>query len=58
MKKLFYLEKAELQAKMERARKERLRRIAEQSEEEGSLYTGGIPAALISLLRALFRRRV
>jgi len=54
MRKLSGKEKAGLQAKMERARGERVRRITEQSEEEVSL---SIFAALASLLRALFRRR-
>ena len=55
MRKLSDKEKAELQAKIERAQRERIRRIGEHSEEVTSpLSVGG---AFHSLLRAVFRRR-
>ncbi len=59
MRKLSDKEKAELQAKMERARTERVRRIVEQSEEGASpdIGIGGVFDGLAALLRAIFRRR-
>jgi len=60
MKKLSDEQKAELQAKMERAQRERIRLIGEQSEEGASvdlLSVGRVLDGLVQLWRVIFRRR-